>query len=163
VVVSPDYQGLGVNKDHRGRPIYHNFLANPAEADDLFYATEAAQKAFPELSRRFVTMGHSQGGGAAWAAAHRQAENPVEGYLGTIPISAVTKFLEESPGVLHNSSSGTAILVAHGLERVFPKFDLSSILTTKGIKRLEFLRRIQGCNAVVSQLFPDIQELVHND
>lgn len=163
VVVAPDYQGLGVNKDQHGRPVYHNFLANPAEANDLFYATEAAQKAFPKLSRKFVTMGHSQGGGAAWAAAHRQAENPVKGYLGTIPISAVAKFLEESPGVLHNSSSGTAILVAHGLRKVFPDFEPRSILTPKGSKRLDFLRQIQGCNAVVSQLFPDIGELVHDD
>ena len=159
VVVAPDYQGLGVDKDAEGNMIYQNFLANPAEANDLFFAVEAAQKAFPELSRRFVTMGHSQGGGAAWAAAHRQAQEPVHGYLGTIPISPVTLFMEQAPGVLQNASSSTAVLVAHGLQQIFPKFELSSILTPAGIQRLDLLRSIQGCNAVVSELFPDITEL----
>lgn len=163
VVVAPDYQGLGVDRDQCGKPIHHNFLGNQAEANDLFYATQAAQAAFKQLSKRFVTMGHSQGGGAAWAAAHRQAEQPVRGYLGTIPISAVTLFLEESPGVIHNSSSNTAILISHGLNKVFPDFNMSSILTPAGIQRLNLLRQIKGCNAVVSKIFPDVQDLVHAD
>ena len=163
VVVAPDYQGLGVNEDASGNSIYHNFLGSPAEADGLFYAVEAAQKAFPQLSKRFLTMGHSQGGGAAWAAAHRQANEPVRGYLGTIPISPVTLFMEQSPGELVNTSSSTAVLVAHGLKNIFPEFDLSSVLTPAGIERLNLLRQIQGCNAVVSELFPDIMQLVHAD
>ena len=39
-------------------------------------------------------MGHSQGRGAAWAAAQRQAITPVEGYLGTIVGSPDTNNLE---------------------------------------------------------------------
>lgn len=163
VVVAPDYQGLGVNEDAFGNPIYHNFLGNPSEANDLFYATQAAQEAFPQLSERFITMGHSQGGGAAWAAAHRQAQHPVRGYLGTISISPVTLFMENSPGILVNSSSSTAVLVAHGLQKIFPDFELSSVLTLAGIQRLNLLRQIQGCNAVVSEMFPDINSLVHAD
>jgi alpha-beta hydrolase superfamily lysophospholipase len=163
VVVAPDYQGLGVEKDASGKPILNNFLANPAEANDLFYATEAAQKAFSQLSKKFITMGHSQGGGAAWAAAHRQAEQPVKGYLGTIPMSPVTHFSEQSPGVLQNASSNTAALVAHGLGKIYPDFELSAVLTPAGIQRLELLQSIQGCNAVVSELFPDIDDLVHPD
>ena len=160
VVVAPDYQGLGVDTDGRGKDIHHNFLGNPAEANDMFYAAQAAQRAFPQLSKRFVTMGHSQGGGAAWAAAHRQAEEPVDGYLGTIPMSAVARFLEQAPGVAVNGSSGTAILVANGLKKVFPEFELSDVLTPAGIERLQLLRAIKGCNAVVSEMFPDINDLV---
>ncbi|PPJ56885.1 hypothetical protein CBER1_02230 [Cercospora berteroae] len=80
VVVAPDYAGLGVT---------HNAHA-AASANDLFHSVKAAQDAFPELSSRFVLMGHSQGGQAAWAASERQIRRPVDGHLGTIAGSPVT-------------------------------------------------------------------------
>lgn len=67
VVVAPDYVGLGVDHWPNGTRIQHPAFNNPAHANDLFYAVEAAQTAYPdELSERFVLFGHSQGGGAAW-------------------------------------------------------------------------------------------------
>jgi predicted alpha/beta hydrolase len=60
-VVAPDYVGSGVNKTAEGTYVPHEYLANPAGANDVVFAVEAAQKAFPELSKEFVTMGHSQG------------------------------------------------------------------------------------------------------
>lgn len=97
-VVAPDYAGLGVNKTAESEPVVHTYLANNVHANDLFYAVEAAQKAFPQLSKHFVTMGHSQGGGAAWAAAQRQAITPVDGYLGTVAGSPVTDISENTVG-----------------------------------------------------------------
>lgn len=91
VVVAPDYQGLGTNVTFNGSEIVHPYLAAPAAANDAFYAIQAAQQAFAHLfSKQFVIMGHSQGGNAAWGAAIRQAQNPVDGYLGTIAGSPVT-------------------------------------------------------------------------
>ncbi|KAL8709555.1 MAG: hypothetical protein Q9225_007428, partial [Loekoesia sp. 1 TL-2023] len=83
VVVAPDYQGLGVGVDARGDTILHPHLSHPSHANDVFYAVQAAQTAFKSLTKRFVVVGHSLGGGVAWAAAQRQAVRPVEGYLGT--------------------------------------------------------------------------------
>lgn len=72
--MAPDYAGLGVHKDATGEPITHQYLACPSHVNDIFYGVKAAQQAFPELSQNFVVIGHSQGGGAAWAVAQRQAE-----------------------------------------------------------------------------------------
>jgi hypothetical protein len=71
VVVAADYAGLGLGKDAAGKPIIHEYLASPAQANDVIYSVQAARAAFPELSKQFVVMGHSQGGGAAWTAAQR--------------------------------------------------------------------------------------------
>jgi hypothetical protein len=57
-VVAPDYAGLGINRTAEGQFIPHQYTANPAGANDIFFAIEAAQSAFPELSKHFVTMGH---------------------------------------------------------------------------------------------------------
>lgn len=85
VVVAPDLAGLGIDRYADGTKIVHPYLSNPSHANDMFYSVEAAQKAWPEaLSEYFVLMGHSQGGGAAWGAAQRQARRPVAGYLGAV-------------------------------------------------------------------------------
>lgn len=102
-VVAPDYQGLGINytldfDDETGQPgarnpLHHPLVGSPSLANDLFYAQEAALQAFPSrLSDEFVIMGHSEGGGAAWAAAERQVTEPVSGYLGTIAGSPAANF-----------------------------------------------------------------------
>ena len=95
VVVAPDYAGLGVTEYANGTEIRHPYLSNPSHANDMFYSVEAAQAAFPELSSYFVLMGHSQGGGAAWSAAQRQAKRAVAGYLGTIAGSPVTNTIDQ--------------------------------------------------------------------
>lgn len=71
MVVATDYAGLGVGLDEKGDKILHEYLASPAAANEVVYSVQAARQAFPELSKDFVVMGHSQGGGAAWAVAQR--------------------------------------------------------------------------------------------
>ena len=116
VVVAPDYVGLGVDHDANDNYIRHPYFANPAAANDLIYAVQAAQTAFPGLSKRFVTMGHSQGGGAAWAVAQRQTTEPVEGYLGTIAGSPVT-----SVSALVQSNNPAAVYVYNADRKRTPR------------------------------------------
>ncbi|KAL8753448.1 MAG: hypothetical protein Q9199_005045 [Rusavskia elegans] len=72
VVVMPDYAGLGVSKTAKGEKIVHQYLACPAHANDVVFAVQAAQSVWKdELSKDWVVIGHSQGGGAAWAVAER--------------------------------------------------------------------------------------------
>lgn len=147
VVVAPDYAGLGVGTDSRGQTIRHQYLASPAAADDLVYAVQAARSAFPgELGKHFVVMGHSQGGGAAWAAAQRQARTPVEGYLGTVAGSpTTTPFLE---------AAATAVWpqIAQGLDSIWPDFNMSEWLSAQGSERLSLLQELQGCQSVKEEL-----------
>lgn len=49
VVVGTDYAGIGVHKHESGEPLVHQYLASPSHANDVVYAVQAAQRAFPEL------------------------------------------------------------------------------------------------------------------
>ncbi|KAL8868961.1 MAG: hypothetical protein Q9174_004633, partial [Haloplaca sp. 1 TL-2023] len=154
VVVATDYAGLGVTHDSNGEEIRHAYLANMAHANDMFYSVQAAQAAFPTLSKRFVMMGHSQGGGAAWAAARRQVLEPVKGYLGTIaaaPVTDVGKLLELSG----RYSGETVLLLANAIPAVFPSFDASEFLTPEGLRYMDLIRETQGCNSVTQSVFAD--------
>ena len=161
VVVAPDYLGLGVTQDAEGNPISHPYLASSSHANDLFYSVEAAQSAFPTLSKQFITMGHSQGGIAAWGAAQRQAITPVQGYLGSISASPVGNLLELiEAGGTPDAGTGFADLLVTGLQAIFPDFSLNDSLTTLGIQRLQLERDVQGCQSVKSALWSSTEALV---
>lgn len=133
VVVATDYAGLGVCRHASGAEIVHEYLACPSQANDVVYSVEAAQTAFPELSKEFVVIGHSQGGGAAWATAQRQVTQPVPGYLGAVAISPVSNILEEPNLIL-------PMIVAAlypGLALAFPEFTLNDTFTPDGEKIVE--------------------------
>lgn len=164
VVVAPDYAGLGVDKDGEGKSIKHVPGAAISHANDIFYSVQAAQTAFKELSHKFVLFGHSQGGGNVWQAAVRQSTRPVKGYLGAIAASPATPddiLIPEATDV------AGAILLAYGLSTVYPDFTPADFLTPAGLKRLDFLTHIQGCNSVFEVLFepnllrPDWRESIH--
>lgn len=145
-VVGADYAGLGVNQTATGDAVYHEFLANPAHANDLFYSVQAAQAAFAQLSKQFVIMGHSQGGGAAWAAAQRQAVEPVKGYLGAIAASPVTDLFKLPPkgplfGVL-------TTFTVYALQSLYPGFDYRDILTEEAAKRWELYLQLKAGDGV---------------
>lgn len=164
-VVAPDYQGLGINytldfDNETGQPgartpLYHPLLGGPSLANDVFYGREAALQAFPShLSDEFVIMGHSEGGGAAWAAAERQATDPVPGYLGTIAGSPAANFsaivdFALSVGV---TELRAATLLGWAVQSMFPDFQLSDILTPLGVARLELQAEIAGCQAVTTAM-----------
>lgn len=160
VVVAPDYLGLGVSKDAQGKPLTHPYFGTPSHANDLFYSVQAARAAFPRLSKRFVVMGHSQGGGAAWAAAVRQAHTPVKGYLGAVVGSPVTDFISM---VQTTNSAAVVAFIARSLTSLYPGLvKLGDILTPAGIGRLALTADIQGCLSTATELFADA-DLVQPD
>ncbi|POR38097.1 Secretory lipase [Tolypocladium paradoxum] len=136
-VVGTDFAGLG-------------YLASPAAGNDLLYAAQAAQAAFPDrLSRDFVVMGHSQGGGAAWAAAQQQLTARVPGYLGAIAGAPVTNAV--ALGAALGNSFGL-LQMAQALVSVFGALSLSDMLTPAGVAAVNLLDEIQGCNSVFNTL-----------
>lgn len=76
-VVAPDYAGMGTD----GRV---EFVNATAESNDLFDGLLAARQTGLGLSSRWVLWGHSQGGGAALAAAQRLVGRPDAGYRGAV-------------------------------------------------------------------------------
>ena len=135
VVIGTDYAGLGVQKDASGASIMHEYLASPSQGNDVVHSVSAARMAFPELSKNFVVVGHSQGGGAAWAVAQRAASNSIPGYLGAIAISPYTNFLNEE------SIFGprVAATICGGIASSFPDFNPQDILTPEGEKRISVM------------------------
>ena len=133
VVVAPDYAGLGVARDAAGAAVAHEYMSFPAQANDVLFAVQAARAAFPRLGKRFVVAGHSQGGGAAWACARRQARSPVEGYLGAVALSPGSDLRDEKEWV-------QKILVALMLPSIVaarPELQLGDVLTEDGMERLK--------------------------
>lgn len=140
VVVGTDYAGFGVHKHSSGEPITHQYLACPSHANDVIYSVQAAQEAFPGLSKQFVVMAHSQGGGAAWAVAQRQVNRPVPGYLGAVAVSPMTKLLDQSEPLL----SLIAAAMCPGLASAFPAFKPGNVLTEEGQQRLAFAQEYRA-------------------
>jgi len=147
-VVATDYVGLGIpNLDSP-------YFIFPSQASDVFNAVAAAQRQWSsELSKQFVVMGQSQGGGTTWAAAQRQAERPVEGYLGAVSASPFTDILEnvarQNAGQVNARIAG----VAQGLKGVRDNFTLAEWMTDAGIARIKLALEIQSCGGVGAQLF----------
>ncbi len=169
-VVAPDYAGLGLDHDGQGSFIPHQYLSSAAHGNDLLYAVKAARKAWPDvLGSRYVVMGHSQGGGAAWGAATVLASNGSDaeelrkGYLGTIAGSPWTSLGTTLRFVQTKTSLNSIVArLATGVQSVFPSFSLSDWLTEKGVRVVELLQDLQGCQSVSVELFTS-DDLLRDD
>ena len=170
VVVAPDYAGLGLDHDGEGNFIAHQYLASQAHGNDLLYAVKAAQKAWPDvLGSRYVVMGHSQGGGAAWGASTVLASNGSDveelrkGYLGTVAGSPWTSFYT-SLRFQQSAKSLNSIIarISTGVKSLFPSFEYSEWLTEKGVRTVELLQDLQGCQSIATELFSS-SDLVRDD
>ena len=134
-VVTADYVGLGSDQ-------FFNYLAYKLHANDVVYSVQAAQSAFTELSKEWVSFGHSEGGGVAWAVAERQAVTPLAGFLGTIA-AAPPPFPIANAAPVSNSvfTAFLSFTISHlyGL-------DLSTIFKPVPLQALQLVQSIGGCN-----------------
>ena len=149
-VVATDYAGLGVPYNAEGEPIVHQWAASPAAGNDALYAAQAAHAAFPDKTTpEFVIMGHSQGGGATWAAAQTQLEAKVPGYLGAIAVSPVTSVI----GLFEDAGTSLALIQAwKSLTYALPELKISEMLTPRGYELAKLTEELQTCNAALSTL-----------
>ena len=116
--MAPDYLGLGIAN------LTSPYFVLPSQANDLFHAIAAAQKAWPSLlSKEFVISGQSQGGAVAWACAQRQAQRPVEGYLGTSAASPFLNIFDDIASEDFAQVNGRVAAIAQGLGSVVPGFE----------------------------------------
>ncbi|KAI4140988.1 MAG: hypothetical protein L6R39_005557 [Caloplaca ligustica] len=146
-VVATDYAGLGVSTDAPGNFIVHEYLNGPAQSNDVAFSIAAARQAFPELSREFVVIGSSQGGLAAWGFAERLVSEPIDGHLGTIALSPVTRVLNlpTTEAVIPQ----LLLMIAPSLMANHPGFRPEQIFTSEGQQSLETYVALKGCNTVL--------------
>ncbi|KAI9903764.1 hypothetical protein N3K66_000293 [Trichothecium roseum] len=152
-VVATDYAGLGVARDAAEQPIAHEYTASPAAGNDVLYAARAAHAAFPDQTTEdFAVMGHSQGGGAAWAAAQTQLEAGIGGYLGAVAVSPVTSVADVF------AATGSSLGLIQGwkaLARTFPDMPLDEVLTARGQRLAKLAGEAQACYAALGTMVAD--------
>ncbi|KAM0718136.1 hypothetical protein Q7P37_006468 [Cladosporium fusiforme] len=153
-VVATDYVGLGISNTTSP------YFILPSQANDVFHAVAAAQNFWSnQLSKNFVLMGQSQGGGTTWAAAQRQAEKPVEGYLGALAASPFTDVLADIAGENQQQVNTRVAAIAQGLSTVRESFSLDEWLTDVGIARTKLMLEASSCGPASSQLFDPAEGL----
>ncbi|KAK5051355.1 hypothetical protein LTR84_003007 [Exophiala bonariae] len=136
-VVIADYVGLGTDQPF-------SYLAYKLHANDVVYAVQASQSAFPQLSAEWVSFGHSEGGGVAWAIGERQAvaEIALPGFLGTIAAAPPPFPIANTAPVGHSVFVAfLSFTIAHlyGL-------NLTEIFNPVPLQALQRVRDISGCN-----------------
>ncbi|KAF7898971.1 uncharacterized protein EAF01_008184 [Botrytis porri] len=152
VVVATDFAGLEPT-DHS--PPGH-YLANPAAANDVIYSILAAHSAFPSLGSKFVSISHSQGGGAVWAIAQHHAKENIEGYLGGVAISPTTDIRSNFDPI---GAVVWAVMML-GLKNVFPQFQYSDVFTEEGFAALNAYKDIERGGAVGRFIHEEKDQLI---
>ena len=129
-VVATDYAGLGTN-------VPHQYLVAASQANDVINGLTAARAAIPELGRKWVAVGHSQGARAVIEVALMENDIRDPGYLGAISLAPgggdpglFLDALQQSP------YCGYLAFVAFGAKATFPQFTYDEVLTPEAVAHM---------------------------
>jgi pimeloyl-ACP methyl ester carboxylesterase len=125
-VVAPDYAGLGTNFPHAVFDVRSNAL-------DLIYSIPAARAALPQLGKKWVVAGYSQGAIVAVGVAEAGDEVSDPNYLGAVSIAGVAEPKELFEQFARGSDRLMLVFLARGIKTVFPEFRIEEILAEKAI------------------------------
>ncbi|OZC48327.1 hypothetical protein CH289_14215 [Rhodococcus sp. RS1C4] len=151
-VAYTDYQGLSSTVDSPPHP----YLEPRTAAFDVIDSVRAARNLDPRLSTRWVAVGWSQGGQAAWAA--NEFDDVYGDGLDLRGAAVLSPALDISPGIIEAQSSGTSgeadgqravyPLIVEGAARVDPSIDPADHLHGALAGNLD---QLVGCNAASSE------------
>lgn len=141
VVVAPDYEGLGT-------PGIHPFLNVKSEAFSITDAVVAARNYLSQrnllTSKKWVTVGHSQGGHAALGAAQYASRAQLD-YKGTVAVAPASNLgfiliageqsvanatLDKKISMYAQLDTYTALVTA-GIRNTQPSFDYGQVFTSQ--------------------------------
>ena len=146
-VVATDYTGLG--SDFRNA-----FLDAQSNATDVIGSISAARAAVPQLGTKWIVMGEDDGSLAAVAVAEKQSEIRDAGYLGSIAISGLADAKDLYVKSSQDPSSSMFALLTYGVKTVYPKFQVTDMLTEKGRALYQQIDQNCGETATMGQLPP---------
>jgi alpha-beta hydrolase superfamily lysophospholipase len=129
-VVAPDYAGLGTN-------VPHQYLAAPAQAQDVINTVPAARQAVKQLGEKWVAIGHSQGGGAVLFVAEMQHAIKDPNYLGAISLAPVGDLEPVFEHINNSTNRGYAAFLAAGIKATFPEFKYGDFLTPEAAELMK--------------------------
>ena len=128
-VVATDYAGLGTG----GRHAYLDMLSN---ATDVVNSVPAAHAAVPDLSQKWLVVGHSQGGLASLGVAELEGEIKDPNFLGTVALAGASDLQDSIHAVLKARVpvlNGLIAFWVYGVKTVYPKLDLKDVLTHQAL------------------------------
>ncbi|MEV6774265.1 lipase family protein [Nocardia sp. NPDC051030] len=134
-IVAADYAGLGTPGDHP-------YLNGVVEAHNVVDSVKAATSHYSSLSKKWVVVGQSQGGGAAVTTARYATEfgGPDLDYRGAVG-TGVPAYIENillplGPGVppikLGAHTTGYLLYILDGLRTSYPELNIESYLNDSG-------------------------------
>jgi pimeloyl-ACP methyl ester carboxylesterase len=130
-VVATDYVGLGT-------PGPHQYDDKIPQASDVVYSVPAARSAVPSLGRKWVAIGHSQGGIAVWGVAELEARLEDPTYAGAISVAGDMSFeaYEAHDAVTFDPVTDLYWpYTAFGIKASYPSFDVRRMLTPPVLAR----------------------------
>ena len=130
-VVATDYVGLGT-------PDPHQYDDKIAQANDVIYSIPAAHAAVPALGRKWVAIGHSQGGIAVWGVAELEYRVKDPDYAGAISVAGDMSFdaYEAHDAVTYDPVTDLYWpYTAFGIKASYPSFDVTRMLTKPVLAR----------------------------
>ena len=125
-VVATDYAGLGTN-------FRNAFVDMQSNGADVINSISASRAAVPALGPRWVAMGEAEGGLAALGVAQLEAGIRDPNYPGSITVSGVADMKEIYEQTAKGSSPNMPVLLAYGVQTLYPEFPVNEILTPKAI------------------------------
>jgi pimeloyl-ACP methyl ester carboxylesterase len=143
-VVATDYAGLGT-------PGPHQLLWLEAQGQDVVNAIPAARAAIPSLGKKWVAVGHSQGGAVVIKVSALEDKIKDPGYLGAVSMAPATDYYEMWRQFPDGHASGGMALVAVGIKAADPTFDQTTMLGPEVMKLLPQLES-EACFAAAQEL-----------
>lgn len=161
-VIATDYAGLGNNHTQ------HKYCSFPVHVNDVYFSMVAARKAFGHvLTREWMSIGHSQGGGAVWKLSESQyvKKDTKYPYIGTVALAPATHIIDmfssivgTSPDTSNNRSLsifGYTPFLALAYQRFRPSYNLT-ILGPQLRQRMAIAEKAQTCAAAFMGLTQDL-------
>ncbi len=137
-VVATDYHGLGTEGPHQ-------YVNKIAQARDVIYSIPAAHAAVPNLDRRWVVDGHSQGGLAAWSVAEMQHDLKDPDYLGAVSVAGVARGIEFFGHLAATPGVGFYLaFMAAGVHASYPDFQPRELVSDEVLAHYEDVTT-KGC------------------
>ncbi len=153
LVTATDYEGLGT-------PGPHPYLQPLSEGRSVIDAVRAARELVPAASQRWVAVGPSQGGQAAWAAAELAGGGELE-FLGAValaPPTDLSEMVSEVPYGLSRAQRAFYPLVLYSLQLRHPSLDYADYLSGQALAAMQRLEHscvpVEFTQAPVSDFAP---------